>query len=105
MVCAACCHIALVFAVMHLYDIIFICNCFCSFLFYTFFTAVLINRQNSPQYLYAFFFNSGDTKGTNSSKILCLMFVYVLFYVNLCTGLILWVFFKNNLWFDDLRTE
>ena len=30
------------------------------------------------------FFNSGDTEGTNSSKILCLMFVYVLFYVNLC---------------------
>ena len=26
------------------------------------------------------FFNRGDTKGTNSSKILCLMFVYVLFY-------------------------
>ena len=30
------------------------------------------------------FFNRGDTKGTKSSKILCLMFVYVLFYVNLC---------------------
>ena len=25
------------------------------------------------------FFNRGDTEGTNSSKILCLMFVYVLF--------------------------
>ena len=32
-------------------------------------------------------FNNGDTKGTKSSKILCWMFVYVLFYVNLCTGL------------------
>ena len=30
------------------------------------------------------FFNGGDTEGTNSSKILCPMFVYVLFYVNLC---------------------
>ena len=30
------------------------------------------------------FFNRGDTEGTNSSKILCSMFVYVLFYVNLC---------------------
>ena len=30
------------------------------------------------------FFNRGDTKGTNSSKMLCSMFVYVLFYVNLC---------------------
>ena len=30
------------------------------------------------------FFNKGDTEGTNSSKILCPMFVYVLFDVNLC---------------------
>ena len=30
------------------------------------------------------FFNRGDTEGTNSSKILRSMFVYVLFYVNLC---------------------
>ena len=30
------------------------------------------------------FFNRDDTEGTNSSKILCPMFVYVLFYVNLC---------------------
>ena len=30
------------------------------------------------------FFNRGDAGGTNSSKVLCLMFVYVLFYVNLC---------------------
>ena len=49
------------------------------------------------------FFNRGDTKGTNSLKISCLMFVSVLFYVTLCTGLILW--FLNNLWFDDLRAE
>ena len=52
-------------------------------------------------------FNRGNTEGTNSSKILCSMFVYVLkkknFYVNLCTGLILW--FLNNLWFDDLTAE
>ena len=32
------------------------------------------------------FFNRVDTEGTNSSKILCLMFVYVLFYVGLCHG-------------------
>ena len=41
------------------------------------------------------FFNKGDTEGTKSSKVLCSMFVYVLFYVNLCTGLILW--FLDNL--------
>ena len=49
------------------------------------------------------FFDRGGTWGTNCLKILCLMFVYVLFDVNLCTGLILW--FLNNLWFDDLRAE
>ena len=32
------------------------------------------------------FFNRGDTEGTNSSKILCPMFVYVSFYVGLCHG-------------------
>ena len=39
------------------------------------------------------FFNRGDTEGTNSSKILCPMFVYVLFYVNLCHDLFcgLWI--------------
>ena len=31
-----------------------------------------------------FFFKRGDTEGTSSSIILCSMFVYVLFYVNLC---------------------
>ncbi len=49
------------------------------------------------------FINRGDTDGTNSSKILCSMFVYVLFYINLCTGLILR--FLNNLWFDGLCAE
>ena len=29
------------------------------------------------------FFNRGDTEGTNSSKILCAKFVYVLFHENL----------------------
>ena len=50
------------------------------------------------------FFNRGDTEETNSSKILCSMFASILFYVNLCTGLILWLVL-NNLWFDDLRAE
>ena len=48
------------------------------------------------------FFNRGDTEGTNSSKVLCLMFVYVLFYVGLCQA-DLW--FMDNFWFDDLRAE
>ena len=39
------------------------------------------------------FFNRGDPEGTNSSEILCPMFVYVLFYVGLCHGLFfgLWI--------------
>ena len=48
-------------------------------------------------------FDRGDTEGSNSSGILCSMFVCVLFYVTLCTGLILC--FLNNLWFDDLCAE
>ena len=46
-------------------------------------------------------FNRSDTKETNSSKILCSMFVYVL--CKFVSGLILW--FMDNLWFDDLRAE
>ena len=49
---------------------------------------VLINRRNGPRYqrvlVFMCFFNRGETEGTNSSKILCPMLVYVLFYVNLC---------------------
>ena len=95
----------LVFVVMHLYDFFY---CFCPFLFlYTFFKSG-IDKSTEWSTIPACpslscFFNKCDADGTNSSKILCSMFVYVLFYVNLCTGLILW--FLNNLWFDDLRAE
>ena len=55
---------------------------------YFFKNLVLINRRNGPRYQRVLalcaLFNRGDTEGTNSSKILCQMFVYVLFYVNLC---------------------
>ena len=68
----------LVFAVMH-------------FFYIPFENLVLINQRNGPRYqsvlaLCAFFFNRDDTERTNSSKILCSMFEYVLFYVNLCQG-------------------
>ena len=48
MVCAACCHLALVFAVMHLYNI----YSFCIASIHSFFllNLVLINRQNGSQY-------------------------------------------------------
>ena len=45
--------------------------------------------------------NKGDTKGTNSLKILCPIFVYVL--CKFVSWLILW--FMDNLWLDDLRAE
>ena len=47
------------------------------------------------------FSNSGTTKGTNSLKVLCLMFVFV--FCRLVSGLILW--FLDNLWLDDLGAE
>ena len=63
---------------------------------------VLVNRRNGPQYqrvqALSAFFNRGGTE--NFVFGVCVCFV---FYVNLCTGLILW--FLNNLWFDDLRAE
>ena len=49
------------------------------------------------------FFNRGDTEGTNSSKILCLMFVCCFLLCGFLSRLILW--FLDNLWFDDLRAE
>ena len=52
MVCAVCCHMAQVFAVMHLYNIFYIFYCFCPFLF-----------------LYFFFFKSGIDKSTEWSPI------------------------------------
>ena len=48
MVCAACCHLALVFAVMHLYNILLLLSI--PFLI-PFKNLVLINQQNGLQYL------------------------------------------------------
>ena len=92
----------LVFAVMHLYNILeFFIASVHSFFYTLKKNLVSINRRKGPRYqrvlalCHMCFFHRGDTEGTNSSKILCSMFVYVLFYVNLCTRLILW--FLNNL--------
>ena len=59
------------------------------FLYFFFLNLASINRRNGPRYqrvlaYVLFFFNRGGTEGTNSSKILCPMFLYVLFHVNLC---------------------
>ena len=83
MVCAACCHTTLVFAVMHLYnifDFFFIASVH-SF-FYTFLKSGIDKSTEwstipaCPTSLMCIF-NRSDTEGTNSSKILCSMFVYL----------------------------
>ena len=77
----------LVFAVMHLYNILefFIASVHSLFIL---FLKSGIDKSTLWSTIPACpslmcFFNRGDTEGTNSSKVLCLMFVYVLFYVNL----------------------
>lgn len=46
----------------------------------------------------------GNIKGTDSSKMSCLMFVYVCAaYVHFVPGLILYIL--ENVWFDDLCAE
>ena len=79
----------LVFAVMHLYNILEFFIASVHSFFYTLLKSGIDKLTEwstipvCPSLMC--FFNRGDTKGTNSSKILCLMFVYyVLFYVNLC---------------------
>ena len=73
---------ALVFAVMHLYNIFkFFIASLRSF-FYTFLKSG-IDKSTEWSTIPACsslmcFFNRDDTEGTNSSKILCLIFVYVL---------------------------
>ena len=77
----------LVSAVMHLYDILQFFIASVHSFFYTF--KFGIDKPTECFIVPAYpsllcFFNRGNTEGTNSSKILCPMFVYVLFYVNLC---------------------
>ena len=78
----------LVFAVMHLYNIL---EFFLLLLSIPFLYFLKSGIDKSPEWStipacpsLMCFFNRGDTEGTNSSKILCPMFVYVLFYVHLC---------------------
>ena len=94
---------AVVFAVMHLCNTLKKTYCFCPFLFST---EICIDKSTEWSMIPACsslmcFFNKGDTEGTNFSKKICLMFLYVL--CNFVSGLILW--FSDNLWFDDLHAE
>ena len=79
---------ALVFAVVHLCNIFSVFTASLHSFFYTFLKSGIDESTEwstipaCPRLMC--FFNRGDTEGNNSSKILCPMFVYVLFYVNLC---------------------
>ena len=85
-VCASCCHMALVLPVTHLY----IKQIASVLLFLSFFNTFLksdIDKSTEWSTIPACpslmcFFNRGGTEGTNSSKILFSMFVYVLFYIH-----------------------
>ena len=77
---------ALVFAVMHLYKKKIIASVHSFFLIL--FLKSGIDKSMDWSMIPACpclmcFFNRGNMEETNSSKVLCLMFVYVLFYVNL----------------------
>ena len=80
----------LVFAVMHLYNILeFFFVLLLSIPFFILFLKSGIDKSTEWSTIPACpslmrLFNRGDTEGTNSLNILCPMFVYVLFYVNLC---------------------
>ena len=85
-------HMALVFAVIHLYNVFLICTASVhSFFFFDtffFFNLVLINRRNDPQYQRVLalcaFLTGAILKEQFFFVCVCLKFVYVLFYVNLC---------------------
>ena len=79
----------LVLAVMHLFNFLHFFIASVQSFFYTLKRKSGIDKSTEWSTIPACpslmcFFNRGDTEGTNSSKILCLLFVYVLFYVNLC---------------------
>ena len=79
MVCAACCHTALIFALMHLYNFFIVSVQSFSILF----EKSGIDKPTEgftipacPSHMcFSFVINMGDTEGTSSSKMLCLMFV------------------------------
>ena len=88
-VCAACCPVALVFAVMHLYDLQK-CYCFCPFLVYTLENSGIDKSTEGSTItayssLMCFLLTEAIPKGLILRKFhvwrLCM---YVVFYINLC---------------------
>ena len=79
---------AVVFVVVHLYNILifFIASVHSFFILKK--NLVLINQPKGSRYqrvqAVCAFFDRDNIEGNNSLKNLCLTFVYVLLYVNLC---------------------
>ena len=99
-VCAACCRMTLVFPVMPLCNTVFFKKNYCKIIaevhpfFYAIFKSGIDKSTEWPMIpacpSLMCFFNRGNTGGTNSLKILCLMFVYVCFvFCAFVSGLIL----------------
>ena len=96
----------LVFAVMHLYNILeFLIASVHSF-FIFFLNLVLINRRNSPRYQRVLalcaFVTGVILKGLILRKF-CVRCLCMFCLCKFMSGLILW--FMDNLWFDNLRAE
>ena len=91
-VCAACCHMALLFAVMHLYKSVLLLF-IPFFILFFFFNLVLINPRNGRRYqrvLSLCTFLTGVIPKGLILRQFCLMFVYVLLYGNLCQDWFCW---------------
>ena len=119
MVCAACCHMVLVFAVMHLYNFFFIAYVHSFFILF-FLNLVLINRRNGPRYQRVLalcaFLTEAIPKGLILRKfcvwclcIFCFMlvcvrtdFVLFLFFYFLYFLFIFFFFFFLGGWWDNL---
>ena len=94
----------LVFAVMHLYNILEFFLLLLSIPFFYTFLKSGIDKSTEWSTIPACpslmcFFNRGDTERENFVSDICVCFVLCQFV----SGLILW--FMDNLWLDDLRAE
>ena len=68
-----------------------------------YFLVAMITHTLALCAFFPFFSNRGNAEGTNCSKLLCLMFVYLLLYVGLCQD---WFCSLGIIcWFNDLRAE
>ena len=97
----------LVFAVMHLYNILEFFIASVHSFFYTFLKSGIDKLTEwstipaCPSLMC--FFNRGDTEETNSSKNFVLGVSICFVLCKFVSWLILW--FMDSLWFDDLRAE